>query len=92
MRFPSCLVIILVTDQNISNLVTPLAFFSIDGGNPAIEIPKYQVDHIELLLKEQLLRKDIYVLLTTVTKKRQRIFSSFQYRSKVIQKHNKVIC
>lgn len=73
-----------VTDQNISDLVAPLASLSIDEENPAIEIPKHQVDHAELLPGEQLLNGDVYTPLATVTKKRQRTFWGFQHGSKVI--------
>ena len=81
-----------VTDQNISDLVAPLASLSIDEENPAIEISKHQVDHTELLPGEQLLNGDVYTPLATVTKKRQRTFWGFQHGSEVIRKHDKVIC
>ncbi len=74
LKSPSCSVIMSVTDQNISDLVTPLASLSIDKENPAIEIPKHQVDYGELLPGEQLLNGDVYIPVVTVTKKRQRTF------------------
>ncbi len=92
LKSPLCSVIMSVTDQNISDLVVPLASLSIDKENPAIEIPKNQVDYAELLPGEQLLNGDVYILVVTVTKKRQRIFWGFQNGSKVIRKHDKVIC
>ena len=52
LRSPPCSVIMSVTDQNISDLVAPLASFSINKENPAIEIPKHQVDYAELLPEE----------------------------------------
>lgn len=70
LRFSSCSVIMSVTDQNISNLIVPLASFFINKGNSAIEISKHQVNYIELLLGEQLLNGNIYIPLATVTKKR----------------------
>ncbi len=52
LKSPPCSVIMSVTDQNISDLVASLASLSIDKENPAIEIPKQQVDYAELLLAE----------------------------------------
>ena len=63
-----------VIDQNISDLVIPLISLSIDKENPAIEISKHYVNYTELLLGEQLLNRDVYILLATMTKKWQRIF------------------
>ncbi len=81
-----------VTDQNLSDLVAPLASLSIDKENPAMKLPKHQVDYAELLPKKQLLNGDVYIPVVTVTKKRQRTFWGLQNGSKVIPKHDKVIC
>ena len=92
LKSPLCSVIMSVTDQNILDLVAPLASLSIDEENSAIEIPKHQVDYAELLPGGQLLNGDMYTPVVTVTKKRQRTFWGFQHGSEVIRKHNKVIC
>ncbi len=84
LKSPPCSVIISVTDRNISHLVAPLASFSIDRENPAIEIPKHQVDYAELLFEVQLLNGDVYIPVVTVTKKWQRLFGGFQHGTKVI--------
>lgn len=91
LRFPYFSVTMSVTNQNILDLVVPLAFFSINQGNSTIKIPKHQVNYTKLLLGEQLLNRNIYILLATVIKKRQYIFWGFQHSNKVIQKHDKVI-
>ena len=69
LRFLCYSVTMSVTNQNISDLVTSLAFFSINKKNPAMEISKHQVDYTGLLPGEQLLNRNIYTLLATVTKK-----------------------
>ena len=92
LKFPPCSVTMSATDQNISDLVAPLASLSIDEENPTIEIPKHQVDYAELLPGEQHLNGDVYTPVATVTKKRQCTFWGFQHGSKVIRKHDKVIC
>ena len=70
LKSPPCSVIMSVIDQNISDLVATLASLSIDKENPAIKIPKHQVNYAELLPGEQLLNGDVYILVVTVTKKR----------------------
>ncbi len=84
LKSPPCSVIMFVTDQNISDLVAPLVSLSIDKENPAIEIPKHQVDYAELLPGEKLLNADGYIPVVTVAKKLQRAFWGFQYGGKVI--------
>lgn len=59
----------LVTDQNILDLIALLASLFIDEENIIIKIPKHQVNHAELLLREQLLNGNVYILLVIVTKK-----------------------
>ncbi len=56
---PSCSVIMSVTDEYISDLITPLVSLSIDKENPAIEISQYQVHYSEDLPEEQLLNGDV---------------------------------
>ncbi len=85
-------VIISVTDQNISNLVAPLACLPVDKENPAIEISKHQVDYAELLPRRQFLNGNMYIPVITMTKKWQRTFWAFQHGSKVIRKNDKMIC
>ncbi len=70
LKSPPGSLIMSVTDQNISDLASPLASVSIDKENPAIEIPKPQVDYSELLPGEHLLNIDVYIPVVTVTKKR----------------------
>lgn len=66
-----------VTNQNIPDLIVLLAFFSIDKKNLIIKIFKYHVNYAELLLREQLLNRNIYSPLATVIKKQQRTFWGF---------------
>lgn len=69
LKFSLCSVTISVTDQNISNLIAPLASFSIDKENFLIEIFKHQVNHTELLPEKQLLNEDMYTSIAIITKK-----------------------
>lgn len=85
LKFFSCLIIMSVTNQNISDLIASLVSFFIDKKNPTIKISKRQFNHTELLLGEQLLNRDVYTLITTVTKKRQRIFGVFSIVAKLFE-------
>ena len=75
-NFPQPSAIMSVTDKNISDLVAPLAFLSIEEENVGVEILKQHAD-VEPLPVERLLDGDIYIPVATVTKKRPRTFWGF---------------
>lgn len=73
------------TDQNISDFMASLTSLSIDEENPAIKILKYQFNHIELLLEEQILNKNVYTQIAMMTKKQQSFFGAFNIAAKLFK-------
>lgn len=62
-------IIISILDQNISDLIVSLIFFSINKENLTIKNFKYQIDYLKVLSKKQFLNRDIYIPIIKITKK-----------------------
>ena len=81
-----------VNDDN-SDLVGPLASLSIKKTNsgPTTETVKGEADHV-LLPGERLLNGEVYLSVTSVSKKRHRTFWGFQHGEEIIRKHDGISC
>ena len=77
-----------VTDDNLSDLVEPLASQSVRETDAVAG----EADVVELLPDERLLNGEVYFSVKAVTKKRQRTFWGFRHGEEIVRKHDKITC